>query len=65
MTEVDAINEFGGVMTSSPPRTPNKCNARVRASVPLFNDTQYLVLQIFEILFSNFSTSGPPTQFPD
>ena len=32
MTAVDAINEFGGVITSSPLLTPNKCNAKVKAS---------------------------------
>ena len=36
----DAMNEFGGVITSSPRLTPNKYNAKVRASVPLFSATQ-------------------------
>ena len=46
---VEATKEFGGVITSSPFLTPSKCNASVNASVPLFKDTQYLVLQIFDI----------------
>ena len=75
MTAVDATNEFGGVITSSPLLTPSKCNASVKASVPLFKDTQYLVLQIFEMLFSqpprkikksvSFNTSVNVTLIPE
>ena len=61
---VDAINEFEGVITSSPFLTPKRCNDKVRASVPLFNANANRVPQILAIFFSNLTTSSPPTQFP-
>ena len=57
---VEAIKEFGGVITSSPLFTPNKCIAIVNASVPLFIEIAYFVPHLLEILFSNKSISLPP-----
>ena len=48
---VDAINEFEGVITSSPFLTPKRCNDKVRASVPLFNANANRVPQILAIFF--------------
>ena len=62
ITEVDDINEFDGVITSSPLLTPIKQSPKVNASVPLFKDTANLVPQIFFILFSKVTTSSGQDQ---
>ena len=59
---VDAIKEFGGVITSSFFPTPNKWSDNVKASVPLFSATAYFTFKYFLIFSSNLSTSLPPTK---
>ena len=61
---MEAINELGVVITSSPFLIPSKYSAKVSASVPLLRATVYLDLVNLEILFSNFPISIPPTHSP-
>ena len=59
ITEVDAINELGVVITSSPLLTPAAYKANVNASVPLFNDMQFFEFCKFTgYFFSNFLTNS-------
>ena len=62
---VEATNELGGVITSSPRPTPASFSASNRASVPELRATAWPTPHSRASACSSSATSGPPTNWPE
>ena len=65
MDAAEAIKELEQVITSSPLFIPKTCNPSVSASVPEFNNAQYLDFLKCEIFFSKLMFESPNIKLLD